>query len=111
MEIAVKECLLGFIMISGQVCAASSRIYVEESIAPQFTKAIQAAAEGSYGMFGDPHNKSSIIGTIVDKHQHGRVQQYIEQGKSEGTLLTGGDALGEKVSSPPFPIFCFGSEF
>jgi aldehyde dehydrogenase (NAD+) len=86
-------------MLSGQICAASTRIYVEESIAPQFVKALQAAAEGSHGMFGNPEDRSNIIGTIVDSHQHSRVTSFIEQGKKEATLVTGGEALGDQVAS------------
>ena len=100
MDVTIKECLLGFIMLSGQICAASTRIYVEESIAPTFVKALQAAAEGSHGMFGNPEDRNNIIGTIVDSHQHSRVTSFIEQGKKEATLVTGGEALGEKVPRP-----------
>lgn len=95
--IAVKECLQGFIMLSGQICAASTRIYVEESFAETFISALQGAAEGATGIFGDPHDRSKVIGTIVDKHQYARVKQYIEDGKKEATLVTGGESLGDKV--------------
>jgi len=100
MDIAIKECLQGFIMISGQICAASTRIYVEESIAPKFVAALKAAAEGSVTIFGDPEDRSKVVGTIVDRHQHERVRAYIETGKREGTLLTGGEGLSDKVLPP-----------
>lgn len=103
MDIAVKECLQGFIMISGQICAASTRIYVEESIAPKFIEALKQAAEGSHAIFGIPEDRSKVVGTIVDRHQHDRVKEYIEVGKSEGTLLTGGEGLTDKVPSERFP--------
>lgn len=104
MEVTIRECLLGFVMLSGQICAASTRIYVEESIAPTFIQALQQAAEGSHGMFGNPEDRTKIIGTIVDSHQHSRVNSFIEQGKKEATLVTGGEALGDQVPSPgPHP--------
>lgn len=99
MDIAIKECLQGFIMISGQICAASTRIYVEESIAPKFVEALKQAAEGSHAIFGNPEDRNKVIGTIVDRHQHERVKGYIETGKSEGTLLTGGEGFSDKVPS------------
>ena len=97
MDIAIKECLQGFIMISGQICAASTRIYVEESIAPKFVEALKQAAEGSHAIFGNPEDRNKVIGTIVDRHQHERVRGYIETGKSEGTLVTGGEGFSDKV--------------
>src|SRR5436190_14764548 len=73
MEVTVRECLFGFIAMSGQVCASSSRIYVHESIAPQFVEALKTAAEGSVSLFGDPNESSKMVGPIVDKHQFDRV--------------------------------------
>jgi len=98
MEVTIRECLLGFVMLSGQICAASTRIYVEESFAPKFIEAFKAAVEGATTqIIGDPHDRSKVVGTIVDAHQHKIVMSYIEKGKSEGNLLTGGEALFEKV--------------
>jgi len=98
MEVTIKECMLGFMMLSGQICAASTRIYVEESFAPKFLEAFKAAVEVSTAqLVGDPNDRNKIIGTIVDAHQHKRVMSYIEKGKSEGKLLTGGEPLFDKV--------------
>jgi aldehyde dehydrogenase (NAD+) len=97
MEIAVKECVQGFVLLSGQICAASTRVYVEESIAPVFIEAFRKAAEGSVQMMGNPEDRTKFVGPIVDAHQHKRVQSYIEKGKAEATLLTGGEAPDEKV--------------
>jgi aldehyde dehydrogenase (NAD+) len=97
MEVTIQQCLLGFIAISGQVCAASARIYVQEDFAPTFIEALKAAAENSSGLFGDPNSPSTRFGTIVDKHQFDRVAEYIEKGKTEGTLVTGGETFGGKV--------------
>ena len=97
MELAVKESLFAFILLSGQVCAANSRIYVHEDIAEKFLEGLKMAAEGSIGMFGDPNLPSSFFGPIVDKHQFDRVSRYIEKGKTEGTLLTGGEPISGNV--------------
>ena len=101
MEVAIQECLIGFIAISGQVCAASSRVYVHESIAEKFTQALKAAAEGSHSLFGDPTAPSTIIGSIVDKDQFNRVVDIVDKGKTEGTLVTGGEAFPGKVFPTP----------
>jgi aldehyde dehydrogenase (NAD+) len=100
MEVTINQCLLGFVALSGQICASSTRIYVEESFAPVFIKAFQQAVESSVALFGDPQDPNTRVGPIVDAHQHSRVKEFIEAGKSEGTLLTGGEAIGEKVYLP-----------
>lgn len=97
MEVTIRECLLGFIAISGQVCAASTRVYVHESIASQFVEALKTATEGSHSLFGDPNESSTIVGSIVDKQQFDRVAGYIEKGKTEGKLVTGGEPFNIKV--------------
>jgi aldehyde dehydrogenase (NAD+) len=99
LEVTIQQCIMGFTTLSGQICAAATRIYVEESFAPTFIKALQAAAEDSEKLFGDPNDPTKFIGPIVDAHQHSRVASYIETGKSEATLVTGGEALSDKASS------------
>jgi len=96
MDVTIQQCLQGFITLSGQICAASTRIYVEESIAPHFIKALQAAAEDSLKVFGHPTDLNTFIGPIVDPHQYKRVSSYIEQGKKEAKLVTGGEPIGDK---------------
>jgi aldehyde dehydrogenase (NAD+) len=91
-EQAVKWALFGIMYNQGQVCCATSRIYVHEAIYEKFLKEIKAECEKSTKM-GDPFDKEVGHGPQVSEVQHKRVLNYINVGKQEGArLISGGSA-------------------
>jgi aldehyde dehydrogenase (NAD+) len=96
-DVALGASSAGFLFNSGQICAASSRLYVHEEIAPKFIEALKERFENSGDMMGgDPLERTTGLGPLVDRVQLERVQGYIEKGKTSATLLTGGAKKGEK---------------
>jgi len=95
-ETAVAQASQGFLLNSGQICAASSRTYVQEDIAEQFTKALKARFEGFVGAMGDPSNDSTFLGPLADRAQFERVMNFLEIGKQDSKILTGGGRHGDK---------------
>ncbi|CCW63390.1 unnamed protein product [Phytomonas sp. EM1] len=95
MDKAISLASIGTFMNSGQVCTASSRIYVHESIYDTFVKRLKLAAEQCrVGPGSDP---DVTMGPLISQTQLERVLGYIEKGKAEGaTLLTGGTRIGNK---------------
>lgn len=91
-EKAIFWSKLGITINTGQVCAASSRLYVQEGIADQvierLKKEFKAIADG---LGADPQDKASTYGPLVDKTQYDHVRSFIEDGKNEATLVAGGD--------------------
>lgn len=79
----------------GQVCAAGSRLYVEESIFEEVVNGIADIAKSiKLGAGCDP---TSQMGPLVSREQMERVLGYIEKGRSEGgKLLAGGARAGNK---------------
>lgn len=73
---------------SGQICTASSRIYVHESIAAEFKVAMKDAYSSTG--HGDPLHPSTTQGPQADRIQHTSVLDYLEHGKKEGKVLVGG---------------------
>lgn len=95
-EVAVTQASQGFLVNSGQVCAASSRTYVQEGIAERFTQALKDRFEAFVGAMGDPSNDSTFLGPLADRAQFDRVMNFLEIGKQDSKLLTGGGRHGEK---------------
>lgn len=93
LDVATKWCLRSITDLSGQACVASSRIYVHESIKEAFLTQMKAAFESIHDTYGDPFNQTKTNGPLVDRLQHDRVLQFVEQGKKEATLLTGGEKM------------------
>lgn len=76
---------------SGQICTATSRILVHESIYTPFIDAFKARTEAT-SRIGDPFAESTFQGPQVTRAQYERVLAFIEAGKNEGaTLAFGGE--------------------
>lgn len=95
LEIAVKWCTQGVVGNAGQMCIASSRVYVHESIREQFLTALKGAFDATRAAFGDPYTSTTQLPPLIDKIHFSRVSNMIEAGKKESTLLTGGCSLFE----------------
>lgn len=91
-EQAVKWAVFGIMYNQGQVCCATSRLIVQDTIYDKFVEALKKEVE-SQTVIGDPFNKDVGHGPQVSEVQHKRVLSYIEKGKQEGArLVTGGVA-------------------
>jgi len=69
----------------GQVCCAGSRLLVQESIEERFLTKLRRRMETL--RVGDPLDKVTDIGAIVDSTQHARITQLVAQGVAEGATL------------------------
>ena len=88
---AVKWSHVGIMSNMGQICTATSRVLVEESIYDKFVTLFKEQVK-AVSKVGDPFSDETFQGPQVTKTQYERVLSYIESGKSEGaTLATGGE--------------------
>jgi betaine-aldehyde dehydrogenase len=93
-ETAVDYALFGIFAGSGQICAAGSRILVEESIAERF---IERFAERSQKIkVGNGMDQEIEMGPLVSEEHMKKVLKYIEIGKKEGAQLVCG---GNRITS------------
>jgi aldehyde dehydrogenase (NAD+) len=81
---------------TGQVCFAASRVYVQEGIYDKFVAGYKKAMQEKAKVVGDPDKDETILGPLIDKAQFERVSGFIERGKSQGSLITGGARIGDK---------------
>ena len=89
---AVKWSHVGIMSNAGQICIATSRILVQETIYDEFVTAFKKQVQ-EISKVGDPFSDETFQGPQVTKAQYERVLSYIEAGKSEGAeLLMGGEA-------------------
>jgi acyl-CoA reductase-like NAD-dependent aldehyde dehydrogenase len=95
MEQCVPTSLFGFTMLSGQVCCAGTRVFVQRDFHDEFVdKLTKQAAQAKAG---DPLDPKTMIGPLVSKEQFERVKGYLEIGKKEGAEpKLGGDVRGGK---------------
>ncbi len=87
---AIRGAQNGIFYGKGEVCAAGSRLLVQRSVKDQV---VEQLAERSKKLEpGDPLDKNTRLGAIVSKKQQETVLSYIESGKQEATLVSGGRA-------------------
>jgi acyl-CoA reductase-like NAD-dependent aldehyde dehydrogenase len=88
LDAAARGALNAIFYGKGEVCAAGSRLLVEESAHEELmAKVIERANKMTAG---DPLHPKTRLGAIVSKEQMETVLSYIEAGKNEGAKLVAG---------------------
>lgn len=84
-----------FLMNTGQACIAASRTFVHEDIAEEFVKQLKIRFEQMSHAIGSPADASTYLGPLADSKQFERVMGFLDIGKTEAELITGGVRKGE----------------
>ncbi len=89
-DAAVRGATTGIFYGKGEVCAAGSRVLVEDAIYDDFVEAFRGRAAKM--TVGDPMGPKTRLGAIVSETQLDRVLGYIKAGSEDGArLVVGGD--------------------
>jgi aldehyde dehydrogenase (NAD+) len=88
LEAAARGAMTGIFYNKGEVCAAGSRLFLEETIHDEFMSRLTDKVKGL--KVGDPMDKATRMGPVVSKAQMDTVLSYIEAGKQEGARLVAG---------------------
>lgn len=94
---AVTHTSESFLRNSGQICYASSRVLVQEGIAPEYTRAVKTAFENAARKMGAASDEQTAFGPLADTAQFDRVMGFLRDAKAEGVeVLVGGERMGDK---------------
>jgi aldehyde dehydrogenase (NAD+) len=90
MDAASRGALNAIFYNKGEVCAAGSRLLVEEPAKEEFLARVADRAKKT--TVGDPLDKNTRMGPVISKGQLDKVLDYVEAGKKDGArLVSGGD--------------------
>ncbi|MDH4560360.1 aldehyde dehydrogenase family protein [Pseudomonas sp. BN411] len=87
-EAAVEWILFGIFRNQGQVCSATSRLLVQEEIAPRLLERLVEAARDI--RIGPGLEEGVQLGPLVSAGHYRKVMGAIDQGRPDAPLLTGG---------------------
>ena len=88
---AIVTSAFGF---QGQKCSACSRAILVDAI---YDTVVEKVVEKAKQLkVGDTTDRAYGVGPVVDKNAYQKIQQYIEIGKGEGKLLTGGEPAAQE---------------
>ena len=90
LELAVELACGGGFFNAGQMCSATSRVLVADSLADEFLQRLQARAEAI--RVAEPFADDVEMGALINGAQYQRVLGHIQQGLRDGArLLCGGE--------------------
>jgi len=92
-DVAVEGVAISAFGFQGQKCSACSRAIIDASIYDEFVEKLKARVETIE--VGDPMN-NTYMGPVSSERAYKSILNYIEVGKGEGRLLTGGAKGDEK---------------
>ncbi len=95
LETAVDGAIYAGFYHQGQCCEGGTRLLVHEKIYDAFVKLLKEKIERM--KIGDPMDKTTNVGPVVNESQFNSVMDYIRVGIEEGAeVLTGGKRYSEK---------------
>jgi len=95
-EAALRGAFSGIFYNKGEVCAAGSRLFVEESIHEKFVAELAGRADAV--VLGDPREKATRMGPVVSAGQMDTVLGYIASGKDGGARVAAGGRRADEVN-------------
>jgi aldehyde dehydrogenase (NAD+) len=100
-EMAVKSLVFGAVGTAGQRCTSTRRVIIDELIYDAVKERLLYAYHNILDKIGDPLEKGTLMGPLIDGKAVNNFLHAIEQAKAEGgKVLFGGKVLeGEKYAS------------
>lgn len=89
LELAAQSIVTSAFGFSGQKCSACSRAVIHEDV---YDQVLNRAVELTNKLtIGNPTDFSNYMGPVNDQGAFNKIMSYIEIGKEEGKLMTGGE--------------------
>ena len=83
--------------LQGQKCSACSRVLVEEPLYDALVQRLVALTEKL--SIGDPTDRSVYLGPVINEKSYTEYQEFVEELRQAGTILTGGKVWTEGALS------------
>lgn len=95
LEMSVDGAIYAGFYHQGQCCEGGTRLLVSEKIYDEFVEKLKNKILKM--KIGNPADKSTDVGPVINKKQFDIVMNYIKTGKEEGAeILVGGNKVGDK---------------
>jgi acyl-CoA reductase-like NAD-dependent aldehyde dehydrogenase len=101
LEKAIPTIVRSITLNTGQICAAGSRVVVDEKIRPQV---VEGLAEGFSKVTVGPWYENVDMGPLISAKQEQRVLGYLDSGREQGAkvVVGGGKLTGERFDNGYF---------
>lgn len=98
LDVALPSILFGAVGTAGQRCTSTRRVLVHSSLYDSLTKKLEKAfAHLAKQKIGNPLEKHTIIGPLIDKISFTQFEAALTQAKKEGGIISGGKRALSKI--------------
>ncbi|MEH7009596.1 L-glutamate gamma-semialdehyde dehydrogenase [Neobacillus niacini] len=94
LDLAAASIVYSAFGFSGQKCSAGSRAVVHQDVYDEVLE--KAVALTKTLTLGNPEDLNNYMGPVIDEKSFKKIMNYIEVGKQEGKLMTGGEGDDSK---------------
>src|SRR5712692_77243 len=101
-DMATQSIFFGAVGTAGQRCTSTRRVIMHESVASKVRQKLLAAYKSV--PIGNPLDKKTLMGPLIDKTSVDMVQHSIQRLKDEGGEVLYG---GERLEGPQYPGGCY----
>ncbi len=99
LDLAIGESLSGRHLNAGQICCASKRFLVQNSIREDFTRRLLEKLKGI--KVGDPNDESTTFGPVISETAAIEIERHIQHAIAQGArLLLGGKRFNRTFIEP-----------
>jgi aldehyde dehydrogenase (NAD+) len=102
LEMATQSIFFGAVGTAGQRCTSTRRVIMHESIAENLRQRLLAAYKSV--SIGNPLEKKTVMGPLIDQHAVDLVHDSIQRLKDEGGEILYG---GERLNNERYPGGCY----
>ncbi|CDQ20607.1 L-glutamate gamma-semialdehyde dehydrogenase [Halobacillus karajensis] len=89
LELAADAITYSAFGFSGQKCSACSRVVAHKDVYDELLERVVKKTK-EHVNYGDPTDNSNYMGPVIDQGAYDKIMDYIQIGKKEGKLMTGG---------------------
>jgi L-aminoadipate-semialdehyde dehydrogenase len=106
LEMAIPSIVFGAVGTAGQRCTSTRRVIIHESLYEEVKKQLLNAYEQITDKIGNPLDKNTLVGPLIDVHSVDAFKHAVEEVQKEGgKILFGGDVLvDEKYPSNNYVV-------
>jgi aldehyde dehydrogenase (NAD+) len=91
LDLAIRGIAFAAMGTAGQRCTTLRRLFVDVTVYTPFLERLKAAY--SSVKIGDPREPDTLIGPLIDRNAFGMMQMALEQARSEGGTVHGGEEV------------------
>jgi len=88
LELAAQSIFASAFGFAGQKCSAGSRAVIHEDVYDQVLQRVVEITEQK--ITGNPEKFETYMGPVIDQASYDKIMEYIQIGKEEGRLMSGG---------------------